>query len=105
MPYSLTDSDYKKILEYYGEPIPRSKRLLKMKAENVMALKLCACIKKIGPLDPKNEPRSIGICTRSVLKTKGLKRGTFKCRKNRKIQMTKNSRKGISIGTKTRKTK
>ena len=102
MPYNLTDSDYKKILEYYEKPIPRSKRLLKKDAENVMALKLCACIKKLGPLDPKKEPRSIGICTRSVLKTKGLRRGTFKCKK-RKIQMTKNSRKGISIGTKTRK--
>jgi hypothetical protein len=62
-----------------------------------MALKLCGCIKKLGPLDPKKEPRSIGICTRSVFKTKGLKRGTFKCKKQRKIQITKNSRKGISL--------
>jgi hypothetical protein len=102
MPYNLTESDYKKILEYYDKPVPRSKRLLKKDAENIMALKLCGCIKKLGPLDPKKEPRSIGICTRSVFKTKGLKRGTFKCKK-RKIQMTKTSRKGISIGTKTRK--
>jgi len=102
MPYNLTESDYKKILEYYDKPVPRSKRLLKKDAENIMALKLCGCIKKLGPLDPKREPRSIGICTRSVFKTKGLKRGTFKCKK-RKIQMTKISRKGISIGTKTRK--
>jgi hypothetical protein len=102
MPYNLTESDYKKILEYYDKPVPRSKRLLKKDAENIMALKLCGCIKKLGPLDPKKEPRSIGICTRSVFKTKGLKRGTFKCKK-RKIQMTKISRKGISIGTKTRK--
>ena len=105
MSHELTNDDYKKILEYYDKPVPRSKRLLKMNAENVMALKLCACIKKIGPLDPKKEPRSIGICTRSVFKTKGLKRGTFKCKKGRKIEMTKNSRKGISIGTKTRKTR
>jgi len=103
MSYNLTDADYKKILEFYEEPIPRSKRLLKMNAENIMALKLCGCIKKLGPLDPKTEPRSIGICTRSVFKTKGLKRGTFKCKNKRKMQMTKISRKGISIGTKTRK--
>ena len=85
------------------KPIPRSKRLLKKEAENVMALKLCGCIKKVGPLDPKKEPRSIGICTRSVFKTKGLKRGTFKCKKRRNVQIKKLSRKGISIGTKTRK--
>lgn len=102
--YNLTDSDYKKILEYYQKTVPRSKRLLKKDAENIMALKLCGCIKKLGPLDPKKEPRSIGICTRSVFKTKGLKRGTFKCKKGRRVQVTKNSRKGISIGTKTRKT-
>jgi hypothetical protein len=102
--YNLIDSDYKKILEYYGEPVPRSKRLMKKNAEDIMALKLCACIKKLGPLDPKSEPRSIGICTRTIFKNKGLKRGTFKCKKQRKVQMTKNARKGISIGNKnTRK--
>ena len=102
--YNLLDSDYKKILEYYGETVPRSKRLLKKNAEDIMARKLCACIKKLGPLDPESEPRSIGICTRTVFKNKGLKRGTFKCRKPRKIQITKRSRKGISISIKhTRK--
>jgi hypothetical protein len=92
--YNLLDSDYKKILEYYGEPVPRSKRLLKKTAEDIMAKKLCACIKK---LDPNEEARSIGICTRSVVNNKGIKRGTFKCKKQRKIQITKNSRKGISL--------
>ena len=29
----ITDTDYKKILEFYEKPIPRSKRLLKMEAE------------------------------------------------------------------------
>jgi hypothetical protein len=97
--YNLLDSDYKKILEYYGETVPRSKRLLKKNAEDIMARKLCACIKKLGT---SFEPRSIGICTRTVFKNRGLKRGTFKCRKPRKIQMTKRSRKGVSFAN-TRK--
>uniref|UniRef100_A0A6C0HC62 Uncharacterized protein n=1 Tax=viral metagenome TaxID=1070528 RepID=A0A6C0HC62_9ZZZZ len=97
--YNLLDSDYKKILEYYGKTVPRSKRLLKKNAEDIMARKLCACIKKLGT---SFEPRSIGICTRSVFKTRGLKRGTFKCRKQRKVEMTKRSRKGVSFAN-TRK--
>lgn len=97
--YNLLDSDYKKILEYYGKTVPRSKRLLKKNAEDIMARKLCACIKKLGT---SFEPRSIGICTRSVFKTHGLKRGTFKCRKQRKVEMTKRSRKGVSFAN-TRK--
>jgi len=104
MTHNLTDSDYKKILEYYNKSIPISKRLLKKNAEDVMASKLCACIKKLGSLDSKKESRSIGICTRTVIKNKGLKRGTFKCKKGRKISLKKTSRKGISIGIGKNKT-
>ena len=44
----LNNADYKKILEYYEKPIPKSKRLLKMSAEKIMSEKLCRCIKKVG---------------------------------------------------------
>ena len=73
----ITDSDYKKILEFYEKPIPRSKRLLKLEAEKILATKLCRCIKKV---DVKNESRSIGICTKSVINTKGYTRVKFKCK-------------------------
>ena len=73
----ITDNDYKKILEYYEKPIPRSKRLLKLEAETILATKLCRCIKKV---DVKNESRSIGICTKSVINNKGYTRGKFKCK-------------------------
>jgi hypothetical protein len=43
----ITDNDYKKILEFYKIPIPKSKRLLKNKAEKILAIKLCRCIKKV----------------------------------------------------------
>jgi hypothetical protein len=78
----ISDTDYKKILEFYEKPIPRSKRLLKMEAEKILATKLCRCIKKV---DDKNESRSIGICTKTVINRKGFTRGKFKCKEEQKI--------------------
>jgi hypothetical protein len=100
MTNKLTDTDYINILKFYKKTIPKSKRLLKKNAEDIIALKLCSCIKKIEPMNPQSESRSIGICTSTVINAKGLKRGTFKCKKNSKIQLSKGSRKNISIGTK-----
>ena len=54
----LTNNDYKKILEFYNKPIPKSRRLLKKQAEKILANKLCKCIKKV---DKENEARAIGI--------------------------------------------
>ena len=84
----ITDSDYKKILEFYEKPIPRSKRLLKLEAEKILATKLCRCIKKV---DVKNESRSIGICTKSVINTKGYTRGKFKCKGKKMVTFRKTS--------------
>ena len=82
----LNNNDYIQILEYYKKSIPKSKRLLKMEAENILASKLCKCIKKI---DPTNEPKSIGICTKSVINRKGFRRGKFTCRTKPSIQIKK----------------
>ena len=86
----ITYSDYKKILEFYEKPIPKSKRLLKLEAENILATKLCRCIKKV---DIKNESRSIGICTKSVINTKGFTRGKFKCRGKKYVTFRKTTQK------------
>jgi hypothetical protein len=79
----LNNNDYKEILEYYGKPIPKSNRLLKNAATKILATKLCKCIKKVG------EPRSIGICTKSVINKKGLTRGKFTCKKKISIVLQK----------------
>jgi hypothetical protein len=86
----ITDNDYKKILEYYEKPIPRSKRLLKLEAETILATKLCRCIKKV---DIKNESRSIGICTKSVINNKGYTRGKFKCKGKKYVTFRKKTQK------------
>ena len=82
MSYPLTTNDYKSILQYYNHSIPKLKSDLKMRAEEILAKKLCSCIKKVG--GPSNESKSIGICTRTIFNRKGLKRGTFSCKKRKR---------------------
>ena len=82
----LTINDYKSILEYYKKTIPKSKRLLKIAAEKILADKLCRCIKK---LDPINESKSIGICTKTIFNRKGYTRGKFSCKGKGTIKIKK----------------
>jgi hypothetical protein len=91
----MSDRDYIKILEFYNKHIPASKRLIQKHAEKILAEKLCRCIKK---LDPINEARSIGICTKTIFNNKGYTRGKFSCKKRQHVSFRK------SIGKKnTRK--
>ena len=82
----ITDEDYKKILEFYKISIPKSRRILKKKAEKILAIKLCRCIKKVGV---ENEARSIGICTKTVLGQKGFTRKKFTCKKKQTLSIGK----------------
>jgi hypothetical protein len=86
MPTELTNKDYVSILKYYNLPIPKSKRLLQKQAEQIMATKLCKCIKKI---DPQNEAKSIGICTKTIFNRKGYTRGQFQCKKKQSVKFRK----------------
>jgi thiol-disulfide isomerase/thioredoxin len=83
---NLTQSDYTKILQYYKQPVPNTTLKMRKKSQKILSLKLCKCINKIGA---KN-PRSVGICTRSVFNKKGLTRGKFACvKKKRSVAFTK----------------
>jgi hypothetical protein len=86
----LTNCDYIKILNYYKIEIPGSKEQIKDEATKILGEKLCRCIKK---LDPANEARSIGICTKSIFGRKGLTRGKFKCKGKRQLTFRKTRRK------------
>lgn len=88
----LSNKDYKHILEFYEKPIPKSKRLLKNQAEELLSSKLCRCIKKV---DKKNEARAIGICTKTIINAKGYKRGKFTCKKKPSIKLTKTRRRSF----------
>jgi hypothetical protein len=92
----LNIKDYVSILNYYNMNIPKSKKLIKQRAEKIMAEKLCKCIKKI---DKTYESRSIGICTKTIFNRKGYIRGEFQCKKNQSVKIRKNKK------NKTRKNK
>ena len=83
MSTELTNKDYASILNFYKMKIPKSKRLLKKQAEQIMSEKLCRCIKKV---DVKNEAKSIGICSKTIFVNKGYTRGKFTCKKNRTVK-------------------
>jgi hypothetical protein len=91
MPNKLTDADYKTIILHYKENLPKSAKLRKKRAERLMADKLCSCIKKITKSSKKNKSRSIGICTYSVIKNRGMKFKKFSCKKKKlkKLQKTR----------------
>jgi hypothetical protein len=95
MPPKITNSDYSKILAYYGLEVPKKKLHLKERAENILSKKLCSCIKKVGP----PETKAIGVCTKTVLNRKGFSRGKFKCKNGRSIELKKTAKK-ITIGKK-----
>lgn len=89
MSNELTINDYKHILEFYKKPIPKSNRLIKIQAEKFLASKLCRCIKK---LDKGFKDRSIGICTKTIINSKGFTRGKLSCTKKQTIKLTKQNK-------------
>ena len=82
----LMNSDYTKILNYYDIPIPKNKKQLKTDAENILADKLCKCIKKV---EINNESKAIGICTKTIFNRKGLARKSFTCKGKRTVEFVK----------------
>lgn len=90
----INNKDYTEILKFYNIEIPKSKKILKYKANKIISQKLCRCIKKLGV---KNEQKSIGICTKSIFNKKGYTRGKFTCKGKQQVIFRK------SLKSKTRK--
>jgi hypothetical protein len=85
----LTKKEYISILEFYKKDISRSNKVNKFQAEKIIANKLCRCIKSTR----FDEPKSIGICTRSIFNSKGLTRGDFNCTGRQTVEFRKQTRK------------
>jgi methionyl-tRNA formyltransferase len=97
----LKQHDYVKILNYYDIPIsPKdSSKTIRHKAENILAEKLCKCIKKVKKDDgagagagagdsetiSENESKAVAICSNSIFEKKGLERGLFDCKKKPRL--------------------
>ena len=84
----LSNKDYKKILKFYKKSIPKTRKKIKNKAEKILTKKYCSCIEKVK-VKPNVKGREIGICTNSVIKKKGFKRGRFTCKKKKKVYLYK----------------
>jgi hypothetical protein len=87
MTKNLTINDYKRVLEYYKISLPMTNSLIKNAAEQILANKLCRCIKKV---DKNNEKRAIGVCTKTIFNRKGYTRGKFKCKGSPTVNLRKN---------------
>jgi hypothetical protein len=84
----MNKNDYIKILQFYNQAIPKTKTQMKAKSEKILSAKLCRCIKRIQPV---NEARSIGICTKTIFNRKGYTRGKFSCKKKQNLTFRKSS--------------
>lgn len=83
----LNKNDYEKILNYYNLPISSndSYRKIKNKAEQILAEKLCKCIKKVKNDSPNDdntadESKAIAICNDNIFRRKGVRHGAFTCK-------------------------
>ena len=86
----LNKNDYEKILNYYNLPISSndSYKKIKNKAEQILAEKLCKCIKKVkndtevshSSNASVDESKAIAICNDNIFRRKGVRHGAFTCR-------------------------
>ena len=89
----LNKNDYEKILNYYNLPISSndSYKKIKNKAEQILAEKLCKCIKKVkndtevsdssdSSDTSVDESKAIAICNDNIFRRKGIRHGAFTCR-------------------------
>jgi hypothetical protein len=103
----LSLNDYTSILKYYNIATEKlDSSVIKQKAEDILAKKLCRCIKKV---DKNNEAKAIAVCTKSVITRKHLKIAKFKCKTTAKLLPSKNQRslrkteKTLKLGSKLKK--
>lgn len=104
----LSQNDYKKILRFYKQPIHKNKYTRKKMAENILAKKLCRCIKRVSdhkmhtiPVAKRTRKSlkltraqankdAVGICKNSVITRKNLKNFGFSCKKKMRFRKRKN---------------
>ena len=92
----LSQKDYITILKFYKiKTTGLKKDKIKEKAENILADKLCRCIKKVD-VSGKDEPRAIAVCTKAVLHRKGVKANSFRCKEKARFIPNKKTKKVLT---------
>jgi hypothetical protein len=51
-------------------------------------------------VSPTNEAKAIGVCTRTIFERKNLTRGSFTCKRNRSVQISRLRKRTIKNGKK-----
>lgn len=103
---ALTKKDYQVILRYYGVQTEGLKvQAMRNAALDIMANKLCRCIKKIG----EDKSKSVPICKDSIFGKKGLEVSRFKCDGKPRLVPKKGSKHAVTrrgrASSSTRKTR
>ena len=99
--YELNNKDYLAILKYYNINSDGMKKIERQNtAKDVLANKLCRCIKKIST---SKESQSISICKNSIFTKKGLTVGRFNCKKPPRFIQNKNGQTLLKLDSRTRK--
>jgi hypothetical protein len=91
----LSSMEYKKIAHFYNIPKPSNKTYKEI-AEDVLAGKLCKCIKKVKSREKILEKAAIGICRESIFKNRGIDFYTFKCKKGQKLISKQGTKKQLN---------
>tara|TARA_Y100000590_G_scaffold440454_1_gene565845 strand:+ start:922 stop:1266 length:345 start_codon:yes stop_codon:yes gene_type:complete len=89
----LTKGDYMLILKHYGYKIPRTRNgnpnltRMKTRVNNILAGKLCRCIKSVQKSKNRRYKRAaaIAICNNSIFRNRGLRHYRFTCKKKKKL--------------------
>jgi len=93
---SLSPTDYLNIMKFYKINVSNmGKKEIKFAAEDILANKLCKCIKKITPL-LKKEENAIAVCKKSVLHRKQIKSFGFRCKKRARFIPKKGTNKNLA---------
>jgi len=110
---NLSKQDFKQLLNYYNIQTKSNASLssLKKATENIIAKKLCSCVKKV-PNKNQPESRAIGICNYSIIQQKNLKINGFTCKKKMTLKTSSTNKQKLmkngsqlTLKTKTKKQK
>jgi hypothetical protein len=84
---TLKAKDYHSILTFYNVPLEgKTRKTRRNLAEQLLATKLCRCIKKVARKSKtRKENRAIPICRDAVIKRKGYRIRKFTCKKRNYI--------------------
>ena len=90
----LSSMEYKKIAQFYEIPKPANKSYKEI-AEDILAGKLCKCIKKVRSSQQVLEKAAIGVCRKSIFKNRGIDFYNFKCKTGQKLISKKGTKKQL----------